>query len=131
MISAILSILTGGGFKTIQTIATEMQETKRAIALAENDADKIEMEEKSKILQKQLDSKVRAQETFGAAAIMRIFFALPFGLYIWKIIVIDKIIYAGALATDPLGPNESQLMTVVISFYFLSEAGIQFLRRRG
>ena len=131
MIGTILSILTGGGFKTIQSIATEMQQTKRAIAEAENAVDKVELEERYETLRHQFDARERAQQTFGAAAIMRIFFALPFGLYIWKIIVIDKIIYAGTLATDPLGPNEAQLMSIVISFYFLSEAGIQFLRRRG
>ena len=128
MIAFIINALTGGGFKTIQSIATEMQQTKRAIALAENDADKVALEEKSKILQTQLEVKERAQATFGAATIMRAGFALPFMAYLWKLIIYDKIWMAGATATDPLGANEASLMTTVVSFYFLTEIGLGAFR---
>ena len=136
MIGTILSILTGGGFKTIQSIASEMQQTKRAIALAENDADKVELEERSKILQTQLEVKERAQATFGAATLMRAGFALPFMAYLWKLIVYDKIIMGGLASTDALGQNEADLMKLIVSFYFLSEIGLTtykawpLLRRR-
>ena len=128
MIGVILSALTGGGFKTISTIATEMQQTKRAIALAENDADKVALEEKSKILQRQLDVKERAQATFGVATVMRAGFALPFMAYLWKIIIYDKIWMDGLASTDALGQNEADLMKVVVSFYFLTEIGLGAFR---
>ena len=49
-------------------------------------------------------------------AIIRPLFALPFIIYIWKLVVIDKVLKMGA--TDALGDNLTSVMMTIIACYF-------------
>ena len=128
MIGTIFSLLTGGGFQTISNITNKLADVRRDIALAKNDVDKARLEQTADVLERQLETKERAQATFGVATVMRAGFALPFMAYLWKIIIYDKIIMDGTTATTALGANEADLMKVVVSFYFLTEIGLGTFR---
>ena len=52
-------------------------------------------------------------------AIVRAFFAAPFVIYIWKLVVWDKIILAGHGTTDDLSNNLWYIAMTVVGFYFL------------
>lgn len=49
-------------------------------------------------------------------AIVRPLFALPFIIYIWKLVVWDKVLSLGA--TDALGDNLTSVMMTIIACYF-------------
>jgi len=50
-------------------------------------------------------------------AMVRAFIALPFAIFFWKVIVIDKVLGWGS--TDDLSPNFWTVSMVVVGFYFL------------
>ncbi|TCK28188.1 hypothetical protein EV667_2187 [Ancylobacter aquaticus] len=50
-------------------------------------------------------------------AIIRPLFALPFVIYIWKLVVWDKVLSLGA--TDPLSTQLSDIMLTVIGAFFI------------
>lgn len=57
-------------------------------------------------------------------AIVRPLFALPFVIFIWKVVVYDKVLHLGA--TDAIDPNMwAVLQTIIISYFGL--AGINKL----
>lgn len=47
-------------------------------------------------------------------------FALPFLIYLWKLIIWDKVLGWGV--TDPIGTYELQVSAIVIGFYFLTSS---------
>lgn len=51
-------------------------------------------------------------------AIIRPLFALPFIIYIWKLVVWDKIVMGGTVATDGLGDNLTSVLTTIVACYF-------------
>jgi hypothetical protein len=52
-------------------------------------------------------------------AIVRALFAAPFVIYIWKLVVWDKIVLAGHGTTDDLSNNLWYIAMTVVGFYFL------------
>lgn len=54
----------------------------------------------------------------------RAFLALPFGLFVWKVVVYDKVMGLGS--TDNLSPDLWNLMMVVFGFYFMYETAQLF-----
>ena len=117
-------------FASVPKIISMIADARQKQTDAKTERERIAADREARMWEAQLDARVRAQTTWGAAAFMRIFFAIPFGLYLWKIIVYDKIWMGGDAMTHALGNNEADVMKVVIGFYFLSEVGIQYLRRR-
>lgn len=58
--------------------------------------------------------------------IFRGFLALPFALFVWKVIVWDKLLKLGV--TDPLDDNMWKLLGIVYGFYFVYETAALFKR---
>ena len=54
--------------------------------------------------------------------------ALPFVLYLWKLVIYDKILGWGA--TDDLSPQLWNMMTVIIGAYFLTRPLETVFRRK-
>jgi uncharacterized membrane protein len=75
--------------------------------------------------------RIAAQERIGALqaqasvaghpldAIVRALFAAPFLIYLWKLVLWDKIITAGTGSTDDLSNNLWYVAMVIVGFYFL------------
>lgn len=94
----------------------------RAKLTAENSADKIaadlavqqaQIDEQREALEQQV---VIAEEGHWYTAIIRPLFALPFVIFLWKVIVWDRVFMHGF--TEDLTPNETEVMTVVVASYF-------------
>ncbi len=59
---------------------------------------------------------VVAEQGNRIARLVRPLFAVPFIVYVWKIVVWDKVMALGS--TDPLGADMTSLMTTVVAAYF-------------
>lgn len=122
ILQTLLSWFTGGGFKGI---AEELNEAYQARLNAANDADKISADVRMNLVQ----ARVAAQ-TQGAgsvwAKIVRACFAAPFIIYVWKLVVWDKVLGYGA--TDDLSSDLWRVLTIIIAFYFLDNT-IRMVRR--
>ncbi len=59
---------------------------------------------------------VVAEQGNRIARLVRQLFAVPFIVYVWKIVVWDKVMALGS--TDPLGADMTSLMTTVVAAYF-------------
>lgn len=78
------------------------------------------------------DARLRAISASSDAlfGVVRLAFAFPFIVYVWKLVLWDKIICAGQCRTDPLGPELASLMGVVIAGYFIQSTVKQFFAGR-
>lgn len=124
MIGAILSWLGGSGIKAI---GGELRAAYEAKLKAQTDADKLAAEETIARLEAQ-QSILLAEQGRWLTAWVRPAIALPFVVYIWKLVIWDKILGYGA--TDNLSPELWQMMTVVIGAYFLTRPFESVFRRR-
>jgi uncharacterized membrane-anchored protein YitT (DUF2179 family) len=66
--------------------------------------------------QKQASAILLAEQGRWYTAMIRPLFALPFIIYIWKLVVWDKVLGMGA--TDPLSDNLTSVMMTIIAAYF-------------
>jgi hypothetical protein len=109
-----LSALIGLG-PTIAGITGKIADARIAAAQASTDQEKIHAEERVRSLEAQRD----ALAADPAAPFVRAAFAAPFIIYVWKLIVWDKIVLAGAGSTDDLSNNLWYLAMMIAGFYFL------------
>ena len=114
MIGAILSWLTGSGIKAI---GGELRAAYEAKLTAQTDAAKLAAEETIARLEAQ-QSILLAEQGRWLTAWVRPAIAFPFVLFLWKIIVWDKVLGYGT--TDNLSPELWNLMMVVMGAYFLT-----------
>lgn len=91
---------------------------------AETQLEKIESEEKIKTLELRKEIILKAQEG-RVERWIRVLFALPFVLYVWKILLWDKVLSLGV--TDPLSGTFEYILWTVLGGYFL-EATIRKLK---
>lgn len=89
-------------------------------AAAETDADRIAADTRIAALEARRD--VLAAGGWIPAAVQAAF-AFPFIIYLWKLIVIDKVFGFGA--TDGLGEYETEIGQAVIAFYFITSGAAQ------
>ena len=123
MILKILSSFLGSG---VAEITGSIRDMKRDALAAKNTSERIELDEKVARLEARRDVLV-AESKSNYNAAFRIFLALPFGLYAWKLVVWDKILGMGA--TDNLSPQLWQLMMLVFAFYFMTDIASLFKRK--
>lgn len=124
MLGAILSWLTGGGIKAI---GAELRGAYEAKLKATNDHEKLEAEQNIARLEAQ-QSILLAEQGRWMTAWVRPAIALPFVIYLWKLILYDKVLAWGA--TDNLSPELWNMMTVIIGAYFLTRPLETVLRRK-
>lgn len=125
MIGAILSWLGSGGIKAI---GGELRAAYEAKLNAQTDQQKLAAEETIARLEAQ-QSILIAEQGRWLTAWVRPAIALPFVLYLWKLIIWDKVLGWGA--TDNLSPELWQMMTVVVTAYFLTRPLEKVFRRKG
>ena len=114
MFGAILSFLGGGIVKQIGGQLNAAYKTKLD---AKNEAERIDADLRIETLTSQKDVLV-AEQRDRLTKWIRPFIAAPFGIYIWKIIVWDKVLSLGT--TDPLSVEMYAVMGTVIGAYFLT-----------
>lgn len=123
MFGAILSWLTGGGIKAI---GGELRAAYEAKLKATNDHEKLQAEETIARLEAQ-QSILLAEQGRWLTAWVRPAIALPFVVYLWKLVIYDKVLAWGS--TDNLSPELWQLMMVVMGAYFLTRPFERVLRK--
>ncbi len=123
MIGIVLKWLTGGGIKAI---GGELRAAYEAKLTAQTDAEKLRAEETIARLEAQ-QSVLIAEQGRWLTAWVRPMIAAPFVIYIWKLVVWDKVLGYGA--TDDLSPQLWQMMTVIITAYFLTRPFEKVLRK--
>lgn len=122
MLGTLLSWLVGGGVSTI----TESIRSMRKDALEAGNAEKrIELERETEILENRRAVLV-AEAKGNWNVFFRFMLALPFLVFVWKVIVWDKVLGYGV--TDNLSPDLWNLMMVVYGFYFVYETAALFKR---
>lgn len=124
MIGAILSWLGGSGIKAI---GGELRAAYEAKLKAQTDQQKLEAEETIARLEAQ-QSILIAEQGRWLTAWVRPAIAAPFVIYIWKLIIWDKVFGYGS--TDNLSPELWQMMTVIIGAYFLTRPFETVFRRK-
>jgi hypothetical protein len=84
---------------------------------AQTDQARIAADERIKSLEAQRDAIV-AEAGNRINALVRAFLTIPFGIFIWKVVVWDKVLGWGS--TDDLSPNLWYAFWVVLGFYTLT-----------
>jgi len=113
-LKTILSWATGGGIKAI---GEELRGAYEAKLKATNDHEKLEAEQNIARLQAQ-QSILLAEQGRWLTCWIRPAIAAPFVVYLWKLIVYDKVLKWGV--TDDLSPNLWWMMSAVVTAYFLT-----------
>jgi hypothetical protein len=125
MIGTVLSIVMGG----LPGIAREIAKARTDAINAQTEQQKIEAEERVKILEARAKVMVAEADT-PWNAIARFLLISPFVVILWQYIVWDKIMCkwftsaadaARACSTDDLSPNLWYLMFVIFGFYFVQD----------
>ncbi len=103
----------------ISTISNDLKEAYQSKLNASNDAQRIAADERIALLEARKTTILAAQSS-PVERYVRIGFALPFVLYVNKLIIWDKLLEYGA--TDALSADLTQLMYLVFGGYFLDSS---------
>ena len=101
---------------SIGSIVKQIQEEKTKQLNSKNEAERIASDERIKVLEAKRDILLESYRNRWDN-IVRFLWAAPFILYIWKLIIWDKILEWGI--TDPLSPTLENIMWTVLGGYFL------------
>lgn len=112
----------GGG---VSAITGSIREMRKDTLEAKNASERIELEKEIGTLENRRAVLV-AEAKSNWNVVFRGLLAMPFALFVWKVIVYDKILGAGS--TDNLSPDLWNLMMVVYGFYFVYETAALFKR---
>lgn len=89
---------------------------------AKNQSERIEADRAINMLQARKDILVAESRDAWALrmrVLARFFFGAPLGVFVWKVVVYDKVLGLGV--TDDLSADMWKLMYLVYTFYFASE----------
>lgn len=110
----LFSFFTGGG---LAAIADKLEKAYQAKLTAETTDKKLEIDAQIEQL-KARQSVLIAEQGSWLTSWIRPAIAAPFVIYLWKIIVYDKVLRLGV--TDNLSPEIWQMFMVIIGAYFLA-----------
>lgn len=113
VISAILSWLSGG---IIGQLGKELREARKQELEAQNDHERLEAEKRVKELEAARDILIAEQGNFITRSV-RPLFAIPFILFVWKVVVWDTLLGQGT--TPHLSEEMYHLMWIIVGAYFL------------
>ena len=122
MLATVLSWVTGGG---ISSITGAIRDMRKDALDAGNTERRIELEKTVAVMESRKAVLV-AEAKGNWNVFFRILLAFPFAVFVWKVIIYDKVLARGA--TDNLSPELWNLMMVVYGFYFVYETAALFKR---
>ena len=122
MWATLLKIFIGG----LPTIIKELTAQKQIVLNAKTESERIEAEERVKVLESKRDVIIQSQKNKWGE-VVRFLWALPFILYVWKLLVWDKILGLGV--TDTLSPTLEYILWTVLGGYFIIGVTDRFTRR--
>lgn len=104
-------------------ISNDLKEAYQSKLRAENDAQRVAADERINLLEAR-KTIILAAQSDPLERFVRILFALPFIIYIGKIVVYDKVLGLGV--TDNLSENFTWIMMTIIGGYFLDSIANKF-----
>lgn len=108
----------------ITNITNKIVDYKIQLAKTQTEEDRIELQEHVATLQAQRDVMIAEASTSHLNSFIRLGFALPCIIYLWQVVVYDKIVsvwITGATHdTDDLSGGLWKIVLTVIGFYFLT-----------
>jgi hypothetical protein len=114
-----------GLFNPLSAIADKLAQAYVQKTNAQTEQQRIAAEERIVSLEAQRDVVLKAQSD-PMERWVRIGFALPFILYIWKLVIWDKLLGYGA--TDGLSSDLWNILYIVLGGYFLDTVARRFTR---
>lgn len=114
LIKLLLSFLTS----SLKSVTSDLKDAYLAKTNAKTEQERILADERISILEARRDTILAAQSN-PVERFIRPLFALPFIIYIWKLVIWDKVLELGS--TDPLGANLDLTLSIILSSYFISE----------
>ena len=111
----------------LTAITKQIGETKVKLAAEANTERAIASEERLALLQAR-QAILLAEQGHWITRMIRPLFALPFVIYLWKLVVWDKVLALGT--TDALGADLTQIMLLIIAAYFVDTAVQRFVGRK-
>lgn len=115
MWGALLSFLTGGGLRAILGEIRQLQQDRLK---AETDTKKLEIGGRVAALQAHAD-EIKAARNNRLIRAVQAAFALPFLVYVYKLVIWDKVFGLGA--TDGLSPELWRTYWIVLGGFFVLE----------
>lgn len=120
---AVISKLLGIG---IPAIIDSITKEKVKLADAKTEQQKIESKERIDILERKKEIILSSQAN-KIGEWVRVAWALPFIVYVWKLLLWDKVLGWGI--TDPLSPTLDYILWTVLGGYFVLGVTDKFTRR--
>lgn len=124
MWNALLGLLTG----PLSSISRDIKEAYQSKLAAKNDAERILADERIAVLEARKTSILAAQSD-PIERWVRVGFAFPFVVYINKLVLWDKVIWGGQVATDALGSDLTHILMIVLGGYFVDTVARRFTKR--
>lgn len=112
MLKILFGLLTG----PLAAISNDIKEAYQSKLNAKNDAERIAADERINLLEAR-KTTIMAAQSDPYERWVRIAFAFPFVVYLWKLILYDKVLEWGV--TDGLSPELSHLFWVIVGGYFV------------
>lgn len=115
------------GLGVVGKIGAELRGAYQDKLNAKNTSERIEADRRIAAAEAQKAVHV-AEAQHGWGILVRALFGAPLGLFVWKVIVWDKLLGWGV--TDDLSPEMWRLLYIVYGFYFLAEIGSAVVKRK-
>lgn len=112
LLKALLGFLSG----PLSSISNDLKEAYQSKLAATNDKERIAADERINLLEAR-KSIILAAQSDPFERWIRILFALPFAIYIWKLVVYDKVLLWGI--TDNLSTDLWNMFYIILGGYFL------------
>jgi len=122
----LLTLLLPGLFDTIGTVTKALANEKIALIKAQTDQEKAEIQERINTLQAKRDTMLAESQHSSLDMWVRAGIAVGPAAYITKIFLIDKVLKLGS--TDPVTPDQWQIVMAVVGFYFLYSGAVSVAR---
>ena len=114
MLGLLTSLL--GLVDPISRIAGKIADARIASIQASTDKERIEQEERVKALEARRDV-LKAESDGGVNGVVRALLAAPIVVFLWKVIIWDKVLALGS--TDDLSENLWYVTMMVLGFYYV------------
>jgi hypothetical protein len=111
----LVKLFTGFLGGPISDISDDIRRAHQASLDAKTDSETLTHETRRHQLSMQRDAMIRSK----GAVIMRASFGIPFVVYLWKLVIWDKVLGWGV--TDPLSSTLEYVLFAIVGFYFLTK----------
>jgi|SRR5437899_1143488 len=121
-----LGLILPGIFTTINTVTKAIANEKIALLKAQTEEDKAIIQEKINTLQGKRDAMLADSQHSSLDMWIRAGLSIGPASYITKIYLWDKVLKLGT--TDPVTPEQWQVLMAVVGFYFLYSGAVSVAR---